>query len=606
MTYPILCRLLVPALSVFRSVLVGPVVLGTIALGSVVLAPASVSASDESLDAVISNHWDWVLEQYPEYRREYGDMSGNQSWTDLSAEAIAARHEATQAFIADLNDIDSGALSDIGQLNQRMLKTALEEEVESFNSGLHLIALNMRSGPQHRYTMVERLPMVTESDYTDWLARLEKLPEQLGQYQALLSEGVDRERTQARIIIERIPKQLDALIVDNPEDSPFWGVFDTMPESVDRQAAQAIKARARSVISEQVTPAYAKLKTFVEEQYLPNTREHPGIGTLPGGKAIYAMLARHFTTTDMTPEEIHNLGLAEVARIRGEMQAVIDEVGFEGDISAFNDFLRTDPQFYYETAEELLEAYQAVSKRLDPELVKLFGKLPRMPYGVRPIAPELAPDTTTAYYMRPALDGSRPGWYYVNLYKPEVRPKYEIEVLSVHESVPGHHLQIALAQEIDGLPEFRRNSSVTAFIEGWGLYSERLGYDMGLYQDPYSRYGQLIYDMWRAVRLVVDTGIHYFGWSRQEAIDYFKFNAAKTEADIINEIDRYIGWPGQALAYKIGQLKMLELRANAERTLGERFDIRAFHDELLGAGAIPLDALEARMERWIAAEKAKL
>ena len=606
MTYPILCWLLVPALSVFRSVLVGPVVLGTIALGSVVLAPASVSASDESLDAVISNHWDWVLEQYPEYRREYGDMSGNQSWTDLGAEAIAARHEATQAFIADLNDIDSGALSDIGQLNQRMLKTALEEEVESFNSGLHLIALNMRSGPQHRYTMVERLPMVTESDYTDWLARLEKLPEQLGQYQALLSEGVDRERTQARIIIERIPKQLDALIVDNPEDSPFWGVFDTMPESVDIQAAQAIKARARSVISEQVTPAYAKLKTFVEEQYLPNTREHPGIGTLPGGKAIYAMLARHFTTTDMTPEEIHNLGLAEVARIRGEMQAVIDEVGFEGDISAFNDFLRNDPQFYYETAEELLEAYQAVSKRLDPELVKLFGKLPRMPYGVRPIAPELAPDTTTAFYMRPALDGSRPGWYYVNLYKPEVRPKYEIEVLSVHESVPGHHLQIALAQEIDGLPEFRRNSSVTAFIEGWGLYSERLGYDMGLYQDPYSRYGQLIYDMWRAVRLVVDTGIHYFGWSRQEAIDYFKFNAAKTEADIINEIDRYIGWPGQALAYKIGQLKMLELRANAERTLGERFDIRAFHDELLGAGAIPLDALEARMDRWIAAEKAKL
>ena len=606
MTYPILCRLLVPALSVFRSVLVGPVVLGTIALGSVVLAPASVSASDESLDAVISNHWDWVLEQYPEYRREYGDMSGNQSWTDLSAEAIAARHEATQAFIADLNDIDSGALSDIGQLNQRMLKTALEEEVESFNSGLHLIALNMRSGPQHRYTMVERLPMVTESDYTDWLARLEKLPEQLGQYQALLSEGVDRERTQARIIIERIPKQLDALIVDNPEDSPFWGVFDTMSESVDIQAAQAIKARARSVISEQVTPAYAEFKAFVEEQYLPNTREHPGIGTLPGGKAIYAMLARHFTTTDMTPEEIHNLGLAEVARIRGEMQAVIDEVGFEGDISAFNDFLRTDPQFYYETAEELLEAYQAVSKRLDPELVKLFGKLPRMPYGVRPIAPELAPDTTTAFYMRPALDGSRPGWYYVNLYKPEVRPKYEIEVLSVHESVPGHHLQIALAQEIDGLPEFRRNSSVTAFIEGWGLYSERLGYDMGLYQDPYSRYGQLIYDMWRAVRLVVDTGIHYFGWSRQEAIDYFKFNAAKTEADIINEIDRYIGWPGQALAYKIGQLKMLELRANAERTLGERFDIRAFHDELLGAGAIPLDALEARMDRWIAAEKAKL
>ena len=563
-------------------------------------------ASDESLEAVISNHWDWVLEQYPEYRREYGDMSGNQSWTDLSAEVLERRNEDTKAFIDDLDRIDPATLSETAQLNQRMLKTSLQEEVESYESGLHLIALNMRSGPQHRYTMVERLPMATETDYVDWLARLENLPAQLAQYQALLQAGVDRERTQARIIIERVPNQLDALIVDNPEDSPFWGVFETLPASISPETAAELKSSARLIIADQLTPAYAEFKRFIEEEYLPKTRVRPGIGTLPGGKAVYAMLARHFTTTDMTPEEIHNIGLSEVARIRGEMEEVIEKVGFDGDINAFNDFLRTDPQFYYETAEELLEGYQAVSKRLDPELVKLFGKLPRMPYGVRPIAPELAPDTTTAFYMRPALDGSRPGWYYVNLYKPEVRPKYEMEVLSVHESVPGHHLQIALAQEIEGLPEFRRNSSVTAFIEGWGLYSERLGYDMGLYKDPYSRYGQLIYDMWRAVRLVVDTGIHYFGWSRQEAIDYFKDNAAKTEADIINEIDRYIGWPGQALAYKIGQLKMLELRAKAEDELGDRFDIRAFHDELLGAGAIPLDALENRMNQWIAAEKAKL
>ncbi len=571
-----------------------------------VLNTGTTLASDESLEAVISNHWDWVLEQYPEYRREYGDMSGNQSWTDLSADVLERRNEDTKAFIDDLDRIDPESLTETAQLNQRMLKTSLQEEVESYESGLHLIALNMRSGPQHRYTMVERLPMATETDYVDWLARLENLPAQLAQYQALLQAGVDRERTQARIIIERVPNQLDALIVDNPEDSPFWGVFETMPASISPESAAELTSSARAIIAEQLTPAYAEFKRFIEEEYLPETRVRPGIGTLPGGKAVYAMLARHFTTTDMTPEEIHNIGLSEVARIRGEMEEVIEEVGFDGDINAFNDFLRTDPQFYYETAEELLEGYQAVSKRLDPELVKLFGKLPRMPYGVRPIAPELAPDTTTAFYMRPALDGSRPGWYYVNLYKPQVRPKYEMEVLSVHESVPGHHLQIALAQEIEGLPEFRRNSSVTAFIEGWGLYSERLGYDMGLYKDPYSRYGQLIYDMWRAVRLVVDTGIHYFGWSRQEAIDYFKDNAAKTEADIINEIDRYIGWPGQALAYKIGQLKMLELRAKAEDELGDRFDIRAFHDELLGAGAIPLDALENRMNQWIIAEKAKL
>ena len=286
------------------------------------------------------------------------------------------------------------------------------------------------------------------------------------------------------------------------------------------------------------------------------------------------------------------------------MKTVINTVGFDGDIAAFNEFLRTDPQFYYETPEALLEGYQAVSKRLDPGLVNLFGKLPRAPYGVRPIPDEEAPDTTTAYYMRPAIDGSRPGWYYVNLYQPEVRPKFEMEVLSVHESVPGHHLQIALAQELTGLPEFRRNGGFTAFIEGWGLYSERLGYDMGLYTDPYSRYGQLVYDMWRAVRLVVDTGIHYFGWSRQRAIDYFLDNAAKSEADIINEIDRYIGWPGQALAYKIGQLKMMELRSKAEAALGDRFDIRSFHDHMLGAGALPLDILEARMDGWLAAQLA--
>ena len=575
-------------------------------IASLVTQTAITQASDESLDAIISNHWDWVLEQYPEYRREYGDMSGNQSWTDLSADVLEKRNADTHAFIADLSRIDPSSLSPTAQLNQRMLKTALQEEVESFENGLHLIALNMRSGPQHRYTMVERLPMATETDYIDWLARLEKLPDQLSQYQALLEEGEDRQRTQARIIIERIPKQLDALIVKKPQESPFWGVFETLPDSISPSRAKELQAQAADIIENKLIPAYAQFKAFIEETYLPNSRAHPGIGSLPGGKEVYAMLARHFTTTNMTPEEIHNVGLAEVARIRGEMIEVIEEVGFDGDINAFNDFLRSDPQFYYETAEELLEGYQAVSKRLDPQLVKLFGKLPRMPYGVRPIAPELAPDTTTAFYMRPALDGSRPGWYYVNLYKPEVRPKYEMEVLSVHESVPGHHLQIALAQEIEGLPEFRRNSSVTAFIEGWGLYSERLGYDMGLYKDPYSRYGQLIYDMWRAVRLVVDTGIHYFGWSRQEAIDYFKDNAAKTEADIINEIDRYIGWPGQALAYKIGQLKMLELRALAEQELGDRFDIRAFHDELLGVGAIPLDALEVRMTRWIEQEKKKL
>ena len=565
---------------------------------SVFTAPLTV-ADDSALDDVIERHWQWVLEQYPERRLEYGDRSGNASWTDRSPEAFRQRYEDEGRFVSQLEQIEPATLSADGRVNRSMLLRELRDSRSEFEDGLHLIALDMRSGPQHWHSMIDYLPMETEQDYRDWLMRLKALPEQLTQYQALLDEGLQKERTQAQIVMSRVPAQIQSLIGVDASDSPFFKAFSALPDHFDASQQETLQREAREVIERELNPAFTQLLAFLEERYLPAARA-PGIGSLPGGKQVYTRLAQHFTTTDMTPDEIHDIGLREVARIRGEMGAVIEEVGFEGDIAAFNAFLRTDPQFYYDSPEALLEGYQAVSKRLDPGLVKLFGKLPRAPYGVRPIPDEEAPDTTTAYYMRPAIDGSRPGWYYVNLYQPEVRPKFEMEVLSVHESVPGHHLQIALAQELTGLPEFRRNGGFTAFIEGWGLYSERLGYDMGLYTDPYSRYGQLVYDMWRAVRLVVDTGMHYFGWDRQRAIDYFLANAAKSEADIVNEIDRYIGWPGQALAYKIGQLKMLQLRAEAEEALGEQFDIRDFHDEMLGAGALPLDVLEARMDEWLA------
>ena len=565
---------------------------------SIFTTPLTV-ADEAALDDVIERHWQWVLEQYPERRLEYGDRSGNASWADRSPEAFRQRYEDEGRFVSQLEQIEPATLSADGRVNRSMLLRELRDNRSEFEDGLHLIALDMRSGPQHWHSMIDYLPMETEQDYHDWLMRLKALPEQLTQYQALLEEGLQKERTQAQIVMSRVPAQIQSLIGVDASDSPFFKAFSALPDHFDASQQETLQREAREVIERELNPAFTQLLAFLEERYLPAARA-PGIGSLPGGKQVYTRLAQHFTTTDMTPDEIHDIGLREVARIRGEMEAVIEEVGFEGDIAAFNAFLRTDPQFYYDSPEALLEGYQAVSKRLDPGLVKLFGKLPRAPYGVRPIPDEEAPDTTTAYYMRPAIDGSRPGWYYVNLYQPEVRPKFEMEVLSVHESVPGHHLQIALAQELTGLPEFRRNGGFTAFIEGWGLYSERLGYDMGLYTDPYSRYGQLVYDMWRAVRLVVDTGMHYFGWDRQRAIDYFLANAAKSEADIVNEIDRYIGWPGQALAYKIGQLKMLQLRAEAEEALGEQFDIRDFHDEMLGAGALPLDVLEARMDEWLA------
>jgi len=561
------------------------------------------AAPADDFQRLVDAHWQWQLQQSPEFRTHLGERSGNDSWGDMSLAAHIERDARRRDFLQDLAGLKVDALAEQDQLSHAMLVRKLEGEREAHRLGLHLMPVNMRSGPQHLHTLAEQIDFRSEQDYRAWLVRLQALPDLLLQYRELLEEGMLQQRTQARIVMARVPAQIDRMLANAPEDSPFYKPFlDAPPELSATQSAE-LRRSAAQAIRTRVNPALAEFRDFLSSAYLPACRDEPGIGSLPGGDELYRYLARHFTTTDMTPEAIHEVGKAEVARLLEEMEEVKEGVGFEGDLQAFNDFLRTDPQFYYDTPEALFEGYLAVSKRLDPELVKLFGKLPRMPYGVRPIPASIAPDTTTAYYSRPAANGTRAGYYYVNLYRPEVRPKYEMEVLSVHEAVPGHHLQIALAQELEGLPMFRSMGGETAFVEGWGLYAERLGYDMGLYTDPYSRYGQLTYDMWRAVRLVVDTGLHYFGWTREQAIDYFKANAGKTEADIVNEIDRYIGWPGQALAYKIGQLKILELRERAEQTLGERFDIRAFHDHLLSAGAIPLDALERRMDAWIGAQR---
>ena len=574
------------------------------ALAGIMVSGTVIADATEDFHALLDEHWEWSLNSSPELASWLGDKRANDRWTDMSLAAIEERHAAEREFLRRAYAIDPERLSEEDQLNHELFRRELQDDVDEFQFNPHLIPFSHRGGIQNPENMTNQLSFATPQDYMDWIARIAGLEARIEQTIELAERGRREGMTSPRILMERMPAQLKLQVVDSAKESPLWAVFETIPDSFTPTERESIRAAATEAIEDKALPAYRKLNDYFHDTYMPAARESIGLSELPNGSAWYEHLARSFTTTHMTPDDIHRLGLEEVARIRSEMIEVIEEVEFEGSFNDFLVFLRTDPQFYFETPEELYTEYLAASKRIDPELVKLFGYLPRMPYGVKPIPDSIAPDTTTAYYSAPAADGSRAGIYWVNLYRPEVRPKYEIEVLSVHEAMPGHHLQIAIQQELGDIPNFRRFMGFTAFVEGWGLYSERLGYDLGLYKDPYSRFGQLTYDMWRAVRLVVDTGMHYKGWTRQQAIDFFKDNAAKAEHDIVNEIDRYLLMPGQALAYKVGQLKMIQLRERATRELGENFDIRAFHDHMLGAGALPLDLLERRMDKWVASQLA--
>ena len=554
----------------------------------------------EDFAALLSEAWEWQLNENPVFASRLGDRRRNDQWQDLSLAAFERRHEDEREFLRRLRAIDSAQLTAADQLNYDLFRRELENGIDGYQYKSYLMPMSQRGGVQSLESTAETVRLANVEDYEDWLVRMAGVVNMIDQTMELQEEGRKTGYMPPKILMERIPDQIGSQLVEDPELSPFFIAYAELPDTISEADQERLRQTAKDIIDKSIVPAYRRFSRYFNDTYLPASRDSIGASSLPDGEAFYEYRTRSFTTTQMTPDEIHRLGLNEVKRIRGEMQLVIDELEFDGDFADFLHFLRTDPQFYYDTPEELFEGYLAVSKRIDPELVKLFGKLPRMPYGLRPIPDNIAPDTTTAYYNRPAADGSRPGYYYVNLYRPEVRPKYEMEVLSVHEAVPGHHLQIALQMELEDMPDFRKYLGFTAFTEGWGLYSESLGYEMGLYKDPYSRFGALTYDMWRAVRLVVDTGMHYKGWTRQQAIDFFMDNAAKTEADIVNEIDRYISWPGQALAYKIGQLKMLELRRKCEQALGDDFDIKAFHDEMLGGGALPMEILETRMNRWLA------
>jgi uncharacterized protein (DUF885 family) len=561
------------------------------------------SSADKTFNDFLESEWNYEMEQNPTRASSQGDRRWNDRWGDRSLEAIRKREEHTSDALARLGKIERAQLSSADQLNYDLFKKDLETDIEGAKFRAYLMPINQRGGPQTLDELGDRLRFETIKDYEDWIARLRAFPVLIAQDIALMREGARIHMMWPKIVFSRVPAQIDKQLVGKPEESPFFKPLTKFPAAISSTDRERLSKAASDAIASGILPSFQKLKKYFVEEYLPAAFDQVGIWQMPQGAEYYSYLARMHTTTTLTPQQIHEKGLSEVARIHGEMQAILEKVGFKGTLPEFFAKLRTDPQFFYKTPEELLEAYRALAKRIDPNLVKVFKTLPRTPYGVTPIPDKIAPDTTTAYYNQPAADGSRAGLYFVNLYKPETRPKWEMMALSLHESVPGHHLQIALAQELGDIPKFRRYGGYTAFVEGWGLYAESLGEEMGLYDDPYAKFGQLTYEMWRAVRLVVDTGMHQMKWDRQRAIDFFIENAPKAENDIVNEIDRYISMPGQALAYKIGELKIKELRDRARREIGEGFDIREFHEAVLLSGAVPLDILERNVNTWITTKK---
>jgi uncharacterized protein (DUF885 family) len=565
----------------------------------------SSGPAPQRLRELFELEWRRDNDEHPEQATFRGVPGGNDRLTDLSGSAIAQRKAEDQSVLRAARSIDRQQLEEKDRLDYDLFFRTAEEDVALDRFPGELLAISQLSGPQYLPYVFDVMPARSARDYQDVLARLAAIPSRLGQVQALLERGAAAGVTTPKIVLRDVPAQLEALTPAEPLKSPLLKLFAAMPDTIAPAEQEKLRAQAVQLYRERLAPAYAKFREWFVAAYLPKARESVGLSALPDGAGWYAQRVHRETTTELSPQQIYALGLSEVKRIRAEMDGIIAQVGFKGSFAEFSRFLRTDPRFFFTDAAALVTAYRDIAKRIDPELVRLFGKLPRLPYGVVEIPAFVAPSQTTAYYRQGSPEAHRAGSYFVNTYALDTRPKWEMEALSLHESVPGHHLQIALAQELTGVPEFRKHTGYTAFVEGWGLYAESLGGELGLYQDPYSRFGQLTYEMWRAVRLVVDTGMHALGWSRAQAIDYFKENSAKTEHDITVEIDRYIVMPGQALAYKLGELKIKELRALAARELGPRFDLRAFHDVVLGNGAVPLQTLEAQVRALIVREKAR-
>lgn len=560
------------------------------------------SMADKDFENYLAESWEMSLSQSPIYASMLGDKRFNTEIVSNSADEIEKRKLKAIDSYDEFKTFNINDLSESNRLNYMILDKDFSLEIDSHNYPEHFMDLNQRGGIQSFYETGSRMIFSSYQDYKDWLTRLEKYTSNIKNANANYKNGLELGYTQPKHITTYVLEQIESMVAADIVNNPYLKVFNEASlEIVTPDEKDELILSAQKLIKESLNPAYSDLAKFLRNEYIPNSRDSIGIKDVPNGSEWYEYLARYHTTTDLTPDEIHEIGLTEIKRIRAEMEDIIASVKWSGDFNSFLDFLRTDKRFYYDNADDLFDAYLIMSKKIDPLLPLIFKDFQKAPYGVTEIPMESAPYTTTAYYNSPSK--GRPGYYYVNLYKPESRPKYEIPVLSVHEAVPGHHFQISIAQEMENVPEFRKHQSFTSFVEGWALYSEELGEHMGLYDDPYDKFGQLTYDMWRAIRLVVDTGMHYKDWSRDDAIDLFVNNTAKSILDIENEVDRYIAWPGQALAYKIGQLKILELRTKAEKELGDKYDIKDFHYEVLKRGSVPLSVLESYINEWIESKK---
>ena len=546
----------------------------------------------------LNDDWQKTLDDNPLFASYTGDKRQNNKISSNSIENFEKSKKSDERSLERLKSIDESKLSEDNKLNYKLKEFDLLSSIQTKEFPTYYLRLNQRGGIQSFYETGNRLVYSSKQDYFDWLERLGQFEENINNAYEINKRGLSEGYTQPKLVTKGVIAQLESIINSEIQSNPYMKVFIEADENLltEDEKAELINSAER-LIENKINPAYKKLHDFLKNDYLINSRDSIGIKDIPNGKEYYEFLARFYTTTDLTPEEIHNIGLQEIQRIRSEMEEIIRQVNWDGDFGSFLNYLRTSPRFYYDNGEDLFNAYLIMSKTIDPLLPKIFKEFPRAPYGVKPIPAESAPFTTTAYYNSPSP--GRPGYFYANLYKPESRPKYEIPVLTVHEAVPGHHFQISIAQELENVPTFRKYQGITAFVEGWGLNSEELGEYINIYDDPYDKFGQLTYDMWRAIRLVVDTGMHYFDWSRQDAINLFLENSAKSQLDIENEVDRYIAWPGQALAYKIGQLKILELRNKSEELLGDKYDIKDFHYEVLKRGSLPLDLLEFYIDKWI-------